>query len=152
MLDHSSEYHIAFVVATLETFLLPRWMDLVIRRDLRLCAGFSIATAGLLCRWTAMMTTKQHFTHHIAESKRESHALITTGIYSYVRHPSYLGFTLFSLGAQLFLGNAVSLIVFYLALHRFFSERIPYEEATLCRFFGKEWDDYKTAVRFAGML
>lgn len=63
-----------------------------------------------------------------------------------MRHPSYTGFFLWSLGTQLVLGNPVCLAGFYHILNNFFQERIRYEEETLSRFFAAEYTRYKAST------
>jgi protein-S-isoprenylcysteine O-methyltransferase len=63
-----------------------------------------------------------------------------------MRHPSYFGFYMWAVGTQIMVANPFSLVAFTIILHRFFSERIIFEEKTLLRFFGKEYADYKRRV------
>jgi len=53
----------------------------------------------------------------------------------YVRHPSYSGYYIWSLGTQLLLGNSICLIVYTIVLYQFFAERIEVEESRLLEFF-----------------
>lgn len=66
------------------------------------------------------MTAKSNFHHLIQVRKQESHQLVTHGVYSFDRHPSYLGYFLFSLAGQLILGNPVSFIAYAWVLWKFF--------------------------------
>ena len=59
--------------------------------------------------------------------KRDDHVLITSGIYRWVRHPSYFGFFYWALGTQLVLGNHFSFFAYVLALWKFFSHRVRRE-------------------------
>ncbi|KAG0247850.1 hypothetical protein BG011_000807 [Mortierella polycephala] len=90
-----------------------------------------------------MFSAKSNFSHHVEYYKEEHHVLVTDGIYSLLRHPSYFGFYYWALGSQLMMMNPVCLIGFAAALHHFFSERIQYEEQLLTRFFGQDYRDYK---------
>jgi protein-S-isoprenylcysteine O-methyltransferase len=56
--------------------------------------------------------------------KREDHVLITSGIYRYIRHPSYFGFFYWALGTQLLLENPFSFVAYALVLWKFFSHRV----------------------------
>jgi len=78
-------------------------------------------------RIAAFFTAKNNFTHLIRHSKTAGHQLITNGVYSVFRHPSYTGYFYFAVCGQLFLGNFISSIVFFFALTRFFNQRIEYE-------------------------
>lgn len=60
-----------------------------------------------------------------------------------MRHPSYFGFYWWAVGVQVLLINPICMVLFIYWLHKFFSERIAYEEYTLLRFFKDEWTEYK---------
>lgn len=61
-------------------------------------AGFLIALFGLGLRATAFLTAQSNFTHTIAKTSRPGFSLVQSGIYSYCRHPSYLGWYLWAIG------------------------------------------------------
>lgn len=88
-----------------------------------------------------MVHASESFSHKVASCKEEQHKLITTGVYGYVhylrlvynsllsnvslvRHPSYLGFYVWALGAQVILLNPISFVVFAAVLRDFFKDRI----------------------------
>jgi protein-S-isoprenylcysteine O-methyltransferase len=98
---------------------------------------------GQAARTIAMFSAKSNFSHHIVSYKASNHVLVTSGIYSIMRHPSYFGFYWWAIGAQVVLMNPICFALFVYWLHRFFSDRIQYEEHTLSRFFREEWDAYK---------
>lgn len=108
-----------------------------------------LALTGQAVRTLAMIEARDSFSHQIAEKKQPGHTLITTGIYRWVRHPSYLGFMLWALGTQLILGNPICLAAFAKVLLGFFEDRIQYEEETLVKFFQAEYTQYK-AQTFSG--
>ena len=91
----------------------------------------------------AQFTTKSNFSHQVADEKEVGHVLITTGIYSILRHPSYTGFYWWAVGTQLVLGNPICFILYLLALNQFFRDRIEYEEVTLVKFFGPSYLSYR---------
>jgi protein-S-isoprenylcysteine O-methyltransferase len=57
----------------------------------------------------------------------EGHELVTNGVYSVFRHPSYTGYFYFSVGGQIFLGNVISSVLFAVVLVKFFRDRIEGE-------------------------
>jgi protein-S-isoprenylcysteine O-methyltransferase Ste14 len=72
--------------------------------------------------------------------------LVVTGPYRHVRNPMYVAVSAIILGEWLLLGENRLLvygIVFWLACHIFV---VAYEEPTLARDFGTEYDAYRTAV------
>lgn len=93
------------------------------------------------------MHTAGHSFSHIVKTKKESdHVLVKTGVYSWSRHPSYLGFFWWAIGTQLLLLNPVSLVIFIFVLWKFFSDRIRVEEEYLIEFFSAEYIEYKNKV------
>ena len=91
-----------------------------------------------------MVEAKESFNHNVAHIKLDDHKLINTGVYKFVRHPSYLGFYLWCLGTQLLLQNPICFISFAYVLNVFFSNRLFEEEEALIRFFGDDYIQYKT--------
>jgi protein-S-isoprenylcysteine O-methyltransferase Ste14 len=72
--------------------------------------------------------------------------LVVSGPYRYVRNPMYLGAGLALGGAALVYRSLALLIyvaLFLVATHLFV---VAYEEPTLARLFGREYDSYRTRV------
>lgn len=82
----------------------------------------------------AMLQAGKNFNHKIQTSKQRDHELVTSGVYAYVRHPSYLGFWCWGLGTQVVAGNSICLAGYAVVLWRFFSDRIERELSFLSRF------------------
>ena len=55
---------------------------------------------GEVIRKSSMFTAKTNFNHYVQYVKQRGHQLVTTGIYSLCRHPSYMGWFLWSIGTQ----------------------------------------------------
>lgn len=71
--------------------------------------------------------------------------LETRGVYGFVRHPLYFGWVLFVFGAPHMTGTRLAFAAIstaYLAL------AIPFEERSLVRLFGPEYDAYRLQVRW----
>ena len=68
--------------------------------------------------------------------------MIKTGVYAWVRHPSYFGWMLWAVGTQFALYNPISIVLFFAAAIKFFRDRIPFEEFKLYQFFGEEYETY----------
>ena len=100
---------------------------------------------GQWSRCLAMYHCNESFSHIIREQKG-SQKLITSGIYSYFRHPSYFGFYVWTIGTQLLLQNWICLFLFIVSLQYFFVERIEYEEKLLVEFYGKDYIEYRSKV------
>lgn len=61
-------------------------------------------------RKAAMLTAGSNFNHIVQNEKAQSHVLVTSGVYAYFRHPSYVGWFYWSIGTQVRAGQ--TLIVF----------------------------------------
>lgn len=105
--------------------------------------GVVLTIFGQYIRTLAMKTAAQSFSHIIKRKKESNHVLVTNGLYSIFRHPSYFGFFWWAIGLQLVLLNPLSLIVFTLVLWRFFNQRIKVEEKYLVSFFGNDYINYR---------
>lgn len=97
-------------------------------------------------RVMAFFTAKSNFTHRVSSRKKESHRLVTHGIYSVFRHPSYTGFYYFSIASMLMIGNFGCAVLFTLVLSLFFENRISYEEYYLLKFFGESYGRYRAST------
>ncbi|KAL8052599.1 hypothetical protein ABFX02_05G015500 [Erythranthe guttata] len=104
--------------------------------------GLCLVFIGELVRKLAVITAGKSFTHLIKKYHEESHVLVTHGVYEYIRHPSYFGFFVWSVGTQIMLCNPFSTLAFALVVWGFFKRRIPYEEFFLRQFFGSEYEVY----------
>eukprot|EP00536_Pseudo-nitzschia_multiseries_P014083 jgi/Psemu1/37475/gm1.37475_g len=100
-----------------------------------------VAVSQIMRSW-AMMKCGESFNHYIQTERKENHVLVTDGIYTWFRHPSYTGFYYWSLGTQVVLHNPFSAVLFAVAGWKFFSQRIPYEERSLVRLFGDQYYNY----------
>jgi protein-S-isoprenylcysteine O-methyltransferase Ste14 len=66
---------------------------------------------------------------------------VTSGVYGVIRHPSYLGLLINSLGWSLAFRSGVGVILTLLLIPPLFA-RINAEEHLLCAQFGDEYDVY----------
>ena len=115
-------------------------------RPALLALGLALMLQGQAVRTLAMLQAGPSFNHVVQSRRAAGHALVTTGVYARLRHPSYFGFFWWALGTQLVLGNAVCLVGYAVVLWRFFASRIRYEEESLVRFFGREYEQYRERV------
>ena len=106
--------------------------------NLIICIPFLIPGA-----WLAIKAVKET-TLKVAETHR-TEKIVTTGVYSNVRHPQYLGGLLAHLGISLLLSALYSLLFtsLMLVLIYLISKK---EEQELIREFGKEYERYKKKV------
>lgn len=107
--------------------------------------GVLVALSGIGIRALAISTCGNSFSHYI-ETRTESQ-LVTTGIYSWCRHPSYLGFLMYVCGMQMVLRNVATFLISVAILFRFFTQRIRVEEWFLVhRLYGQAYVDYQSRV------
>jgi protein-S-isoprenylcysteine O-methyltransferase Ste14 len=76
---------------------------------------------------------------------QSGHTLVTTGIYGVIRHPSYLGLLVNSLGWALAFRSGVGVLLTALTIPPLLA-RIRAEEALLRTQFGGEYDAYRTGT------
>lgn len=86
--------------------------------------GIILMLTGQIVRTLAMATAAGNFNHIVQTERDVHHRLVTSGIYSLLRHPSYFGFFWWGLGTQLVLQNVVCFVGFTVVLWRFFQSRI----------------------------
>ncbi|KAI4207501.1 MAG: hypothetical protein LQ346_000546 [Caloplaca aetnensis] len=108
-----------------------------------LILGFAMLVVGQGTRTLAMMHAGTNFNHLVQSQKKAGHILVTDGIYSWLRHPSYFGFFWWGLATQLIMGNTICLTGYAFVLWSFFSHRIAKEETLLVGFFGSDYVRYR---------
>ena len=145
---NGAAYWLAQATGILELVLRRAWPKLNVTAfgKTRFAMGLAMMVLGQLVRSTAMCQAGVSFSHLIARRKQARHVLVSNGIYSRSRHPSYAGFFYFAIGTQVMLGNTVSTALFTAILWRFFSRRIREEETYLLQFFGDDYVRYRASV------
>ncbi|TFK91472.1 protein-s-isoprenylcysteine O-methyltransferase [Polyporus arcularius HHB13444] len=146
LLENGALYHIAHSVALFE-YLVTLYVKPEYKQyPYVTLVGIVLSLVGQALRSAAMIHAGSNFSHIMASRKAEGHVLVTSGIYSYLRHPSYTGFFYWALGTQLVLQNPLSFVLYLCILWRFFHGRIRAEEAYLIRFFGDDYRKYRQSV------
>jgi len=98
-------------------------------------AGIGFAVLGILIRlWASGIVKKDK-------------SLATTGPYSYVRHPLYVGNHLITLAFCLASGLWWSFVAWAVIAFFFYPGTIAHEDAVLHRLFGKSWEDWRAETR-----
>lgn len=142
--NHSRAYVYAFLFAWAEF-----WVEALVAPELKasfggvVIIGVGLMLVGQAFRSLAMIHAKSNFTHIIQLSKRRTHQLVTKGVFTYIRHPSYFGWFWFVVGSQLVLCNPLAFVAYVVVAWRFFDSRIAFEEITLTRFFPEQYPTYK---------
>jgi protein-S-isoprenylcysteine O-methyltransferase Ste14 len=104
-----------------------------------------ILVVGLAIRWMAVITLGKSFSANVAI--RESQKIRRTGLYRFVRHPSYLGMLLIFLAIGLHSRNWASLTVVLIPTTLALFYRIQVEEAALLEAFGDEYAAYSRVTK-----
>lgn len=108
--------------------------------------GLVLVLVGQAVRSAAMLHAGASFNHQIQWKKSDAHVLVTSGVYGWLRHPSYFGFFYWGLGTQLVMGNVVCFFAYTAVLWYFFSRRIRVEEVKLVEFFKDDYVQYRKRV------
>lgn len=93
----------------------------------RLSLGIILIVVGQAVRSWAMIDAGTNFSHQVQQTHQEGHTLVTTGVFRWLRHPSYFGFFWWAIGTQLVMGNVLGLVGYCAVLVRFFAARIERE-------------------------
>lgn len=102
--------------------------------------GVALFAAGGALRMWPVFVLGHRFSGLVAI--QSEHELVTSGIYSVVRHPSYLGLLVNSLGWCLAFRSGVGVLLTALLVPTIFA-RIGAEERLLHAHFGAEYDAYR---------
>ena len=103
--------------------------------------GLVVFSLGLIIRWISIVQLKKQFTVDVAIVK--DHQLRTNGIYSMIRHPSYLGLWLCCLGLSLSMNSLISFLVITISIFAVILYRIKIEERILVAEFGADYETYR---------
>jgi protein-S-isoprenylcysteine O-methyltransferase Ste14 len=107
--------------------------------------GLLILAAGLAIRWAAVLNLGSAFSANVAI--RDAQRVRTTGLYRYVRHPSYLGLVLIFLAVGVYSRNWISLAIVYVPPTLALLYRIHVEETALREAFGEEYLAYSRTTK-----
>nr|WP_295931890.1 isoprenylcysteine carboxylmethyltransferase family protein [uncultured Dyadobacter sp.] len=104
-------------------------------------AGFCLIWGGLALRIYAIVSLNRYFSNPV--KIQSDHQLIDTGIYGFIRHPSYTGAIMTILGTILWLHAFASLPFSILLIALAYYHRISQEESLLTVHFGDEYKAYR---------
>jgi protein-S-isoprenylcysteine O-methyltransferase len=147
LINHSKEYITALFLSCLEYFLFFYNSPYIKSFHWISFLGLFISLCGQFLRTAAIICAGSNFTHQISSGQKQAnHRLVTSGVYKISRHPSYLGWFLWSLGSQILLSNPLCFVGFLIVSLKFFKERIELEEFWLVLFFGEDYEAYRERV------
>jgi protein-S-isoprenylcysteine O-methyltransferase len=102
--------------------------------------GLCLIVLGLFVRWVSILTLRKYFTTNVVI--QNDHRLIKTGIYRFIRHPSYSGSLISFLGLGLAFVNWLAAIILVAPITIAFMKRMKIEERALENAFGEEYRTY----------
>ena len=146
LIDQSDQWLIATGGSFIELIVENLIFHNIKNNKILIAIGILLLIVGHIFRMGGIYTGKKNFTHLVAEQKKKEHELVTKGIYSLSRHPSYFGFYLWSVGTQVMCVNPICIVGFTVVLYIFFKRRIISEEFYLISFFGQSYLEYRNKV------
>jgi protein-S-isoprenylcysteine O-methyltransferase len=112
---------------------------------LALGTGAFTASVGAWLQWRARADLGRYWSLHI--EIRPDHRLVDSGLYRYLRHPTYLGWFLVFLALPLGLGSRWGVVAWLLATIPAVLVRWQLEESTLVRALGESYEAYCARTR-----
>ncbi|XP_050085536.1 protein-S-isoprenylcysteine O-methyltransferase [Anopheles aquasalis] len=146
ILNHSIHYALAAAASWVEFLLEVQFVPEIKTFKVLWILGVLVCLAGESLRKIAMITASKNFSHIVQFERHNEHELVTHGVYSKMRHPSYVGWFYWSVGTQITLANPICFVIYAIASWKFFHDRILMEEITLLNFFGEEYIKYQERV------
>jgi protein-S-isoprenylcysteine O-methyltransferase Ste14 len=104
-----------------------------------------LLAAALALRWTAVLTLGRSFSANVAI--RSTQTLHKTGLYRFIRHPSYTGLLLIFVAVGLRTLNWAALVIVLVPILAAMLYRIHIEEAALRGAFGTEYTNYSRTTK-----
>ncbi|OKY79055.1 MAG: Protein-S-isoprenylcysteine methyltransferase STE14 [Candidatus Methanohalarchaeum thermophilum] len=96
---------------------------------------------GLLIRYWSLVLLGDYFTRNLKVEKGQK--LVEKGLYRYIRHPSYLGLLLLTLGVVGFIGNILGFATIPLILFPALRSRIEIEEKMMLEVLGEDYAKWR---------
>jgi protein-S-isoprenylcysteine O-methyltransferase Ste14 len=107
-------------------------------------AALLLMVAGLAIRWTAIFTLGLSFSTNVAIHATQT--LRKTGLFKWVRHPSYTGMLLCFIAIGIHERNWISLAIMLVFPTAALIYRIHVEEMALTQAFGEDYVDYSSGT------
>ncbi len=135
-------FAVVFLAPPLEYLYLPAWLP---RGTAMEAAGLALIAAALGLRiWSRLSLGGQYSGRLRIQA---GHRLVTTGLFRFVRHPSYAGFLVLGLGLAIGYASVIGLAAVPLLLLPGLVFRIHAEEALLSAQFGQAYQEYARRTR-----
>ncbi len=108
-------------------------------------AGAALFVGGVGLRLWSMRTLKRAFSYDLKVSAGQ--ALVTSGPYALVRHPSYTGIVLLSVACGIWNPSAIGFVALAITTLPQVIVRIGFEEPMLASHFGERWSGYAARTK-----
>jgi protein-S-isoprenylcysteine O-methyltransferase Ste14 len=108
-------------------------------------AGILANLGALWLFWRSHVDLGRNFSMKLVI--REQHALVTTGVYRFIRHPMYASFLLWSLGQLLLLPNWITGLAALFGFGVLYFPRIRREEELMLGKFGDVYREYMSHTK-----
>jgi protein-S-isoprenylcysteine O-methyltransferase Ste14 len=108
-------------------------------------AALALLVSGLVVRWTAIVQLGKSFSANVAVAVDQT--ILKTGLFRYVRHPSYSGLMLVFAAVGLHSRNWWGLIATVVPSVAALLYRIHVEEQALSDVFGQEYREYSSTTK-----
>jgi len=138
-------------IVIIGSFWIDGWMhsflpnDMPGRHGVLVPLAIELMVLGLAIRATAILSLGKAFSANVAI--RSSQTLQRSGLYRFVRHPSYSGLEIIFLAAGVHTRTWACLAVCFIPPTVALLYRIHVEEIALRRAFGAEYDDYARTTK-----
>lgn len=109
-------------------------------RDMIRILALVLFLGGLALRWAAILTLGRLFTVDVAI--HSDHTVVQTGLYRFIRHPSYTGLLVAFLGLGVLFANWVSMLGLLLPVTLAVINRVVKEEQALLNALGSDYAVY----------
>jgi protein-S-isoprenylcysteine O-methyltransferase len=100
----------------------------------------SLFLLGFAIRWHAIWTLGKFFTVNVAI--HGDHKVVQSGLYKYIRHPSYTGALICMLALGLYFANVFSLLLLFVPVFLALRQRMNIEERALIDGLGEAYTNY----------
>jgi protein-S-isoprenylcysteine O-methyltransferase Ste14 len=123
----------------------PRWLpglDIGGPTAATVAPALVLIAAGTIVRVSSVLTLGRFFNREV--EVRADHRVVSTGLYAWVRHPSYTGTLLVFLGFSLGQSNLLSLVAGIALPTAGYIWRMKSEEAVLLGALGEDYRNYAT--------
>jgi protein-S-isoprenylcysteine O-methyltransferase Ste14 len=102
--------------------------------------SLSVLIFGLLLRWSAVLSLGKAFSSNVAITSEQK--VLKTGLYRWMRHPSYTGLLICIYAVALHTRNWISMLIIAIPCTAALLYRIQVEEIALREHFGVEYEEY----------